>query len=50
VANSAYYYNAVNWAVDQSITQGKADGSFSPKGSCNRAQAVTFLYRYLGQE
>ena len=42
---SAYYYNAVLWAVNASITNGTSDTSFSPDAPCTRAQIVTFLYR-----
>ena len=40
-----YYYKAVLWAMDKSITKGMADTHFGPNAVCNRAQIVTFLYR-----
>ena len=42
-----YYYDAVLWAVDQQITTGTTETTFAPGDSCNRAQIVTFLYRYM---
>ena len=48
VPASAYYYNAVLWAVEQQITSGTSATTFSPNSSLNRAQAVTFLYRAAG--
>lgn len=42
----SYYYDAVLWAVEQSITTGTSATTFSPNATCTRAQAVTFLYRY----
>ncbi|MGN1001791.1 MAG: S-layer homology domain-containing protein [Oscillospiraceae bacterium] len=36
---------AVNWAVEQGITNGTSDTTFSPAAICTRAQIVTFLYR-----
>ena len=48
VAESAYYYDAVRWAVAQGITTGTSDTTFSPNASCNRAQTVTFLWRAAG--
>lgn len=48
VASNEYYYNAVLWAVRQGITTGTSASSFSPNATCNRAQTVTFLYRYAG--
>ena len=49
VAEDAYYYNAVLWAVDKPITTGITDTTFCPDAICNRAQAVTFLYRAAGE-
>ena len=37
---------AVAWAVTQGITQGTSDTEFTPDRPCNRAEAVTFLYRW----
>lgn len=48
VSTSAYYYNAVVWAVANGITNGVTDTTFEPNGSCTRAEAVTFLYRAAG--
>jgi len=45
VAASAYYSNAVLWAVKNGITGGTTDTTFSPNNNCTRAQIVTFLYR-----
>ena len=45
VPATAYYYNAVLWAVEQGITAGTGKNSFSPSSVCTRAQVVTFLYR-----
>lgn len=48
VSSSAYYYNAVQWAVKNNITQGTSSGKFSPDSACTRAQVVTFLWRAKG--
>jgi len=45
VVAGEYYYEAVRWAVSQSITDGTSDTAFSPLVGCTRGQAVTFLYR-----
>ena len=45
VAESAYYYDAVLWALDNGITNGKTATTFEPTDSCTRAQTVTFLWR-----
>lgn len=50
VPSNAYYAVAVEWAVGNDITNGTnpAGTLFSPEVGVSRAQAVTFLYRYLG--
>lgn len=45
VAEDAYYYDAVLWAVEVGITAGTGGGKFSPDQPCTRAQVVTFLWR-----
>ena len=42
----SYYYDAVLWAVENGITKGTSDMTFSPDATCSRAQIVTFLWRY----
>ncbi|MBQ4550302.1 MAG: WG repeat-containing protein [Oscillospiraceae bacterium] len=39
-----FFYKAVLWAVENGITSGTSDTTFSPAQPCNRAQVVTFLY------
>ncbi len=46
---SAYYYDAVGWAVQNGVTNGTGGGMFSPDNVCTRAQIVTFLYRYFNR-
>lgn len=48
VPASAYYYDAVLWAVQNGITDGTDAVYFTPGGFCTRAQLVTFLYRAAG--
>lgn len=48
VPSGSYYYDAVLWAVKNSITTGTDAIHFSPDGICTRAQAVTFLWRAAG--
>ena len=48
VPAGSYYAKAVAWAVENGITLGTGDGTFSPDATCTRAQSVTFLYRALG--
>jgi|GEM_PF-6401187 len=49
VSPSDYYYNAVLWAVEQGITTGTGDTTFSPGTTCARAHIVTFLWRCEGK-
>ena len=46
VKSSAYYADAVLWAVKENITKGTTSTTFSPNADCTRAQIVTFLWRY----
>ena len=48
VPNSAYYYEAVKWAVKNGITGGVGNNLFAPGQPCTRAQIVTFLWRAAG--
>lgn len=48
VAEGAYYYDAVAWAVQNGITNGTSATTFGPDVSCTRAQMVTFLWRAAG--
>ena len=41
----SYYYDAVLWAVENGITKGTSDTTFSPDATCSRAQIVAFLWR-----
>ncbi|MBQ1515433.1 MAG: S-layer homology domain-containing protein [Lachnospiraceae bacterium] len=40
------FRRAIVWAAWMGITTGYSDGTFRPMNPCNRAQAMTFLYRY----
>ena len=48
VSKGAWYYNAVLWAVENSITSGTTATTFAPDMTCSRSQVVTFLYRAEG--
>ena len=49
VEDSHYFAGAVLWAVENSITYGTGEKTFSPEDQCIRAQIVTFLYRYFAE-
>ena len=42
---SEEFKTAINWAVQEGVTNGFPDGSFQPDKSCTRAEIVTFLWR-----
>ena len=46
VPEGEFYYDAVLWAVENGITNGMDATHFGPCQDCNRAQVVTFLYRF----
>ncbi|MBQ6755411.1 MAG: S-layer homology domain-containing protein [Oscillospiraceae bacterium] len=43
-----WYKKAVQWAVEQGITNGTSDTTFSPDNACSVAEVITFLYRAAG--
>lgn len=49
VAEGAYYYDAVLWAMENGITEGTTPTTFSPNNPCTRAHAMTFLWRAEGK-
>ena len=49
VKRSDWYYNAVQWAVSEGITNGTSKTTFSPSKTCNRAEIVTFLWNQAGK-
>lgn len=48
VPNDAYFAQPVKWAVEQGITVGTSDTTFSPYATCSKAQILTFLWRGNG--
>ena len=50
VPASAYYAKAVEWAVENGITNGMTETTFAPDATCTRGQSVTFLHRALDKK
>ena len=48
VPETAFFHDAVLWAVENGITSGTDATHFSPEQRCTRAQIVTFLYHAKG--
>ncbi|MBE6855528.1 MAG: S-layer homology domain-containing protein [Ruminococcus sp.] len=48
VESGSYYEKAVQWAVENGVTAGTTDTTFSPNMIVTRAQVVTFLWRAAG--
>jgi len=49
VPADAEYAQAVAWAVENGVTNGTSDTTFSPDDTCTRGQIVTFLYRAMAK-
>ena len=49
VKEGDFFFNPVLWAVEEGITTGIDATHFAPYATCNRAQAVTFLWRAAGK-
>ena len=45
VKEGEYYADAVNWAVENGVTNGTSETTFGPDGVCTRGQIVTLLHR-----
>ena len=45
VPADSYYAQAVLWAVENGITGGTSENTFSPDANCSRGQIVAFLWR-----
>lgn len=50
VNEDRYFYQAVQWAYENEITVGTSKTEFSPDAPCTRAQAVTLIWRFAGEE
>ena len=46
---SDYFYDAVQWALDNNITSGTSATTFSPNMTCSRAHIITFLWAAAGK-
>ena len=50
VAADADYAAAVAWAVENAVTTGTSETTFSPDSTCTRGQIATFLYRAFADQ
>ncbi len=48
VEEGVWYGKAVDWAVENDITKGTSEDTFSPDTVCDRAMCLTLLYRLVG--
>ncbi len=49
VSEKAWYYEAVEYAVENGLMNGVGGGKFDPEGTMTRAMLVTVLWRYEGE-
>ena len=49
VAEDAWYYDAVLWAMENGVTNGVSDTLFAPGQTCTRAEAMGFLWKACGK-
>jgi len=49
VPEDSFFLDPVLWAVNEGITTGTSETTFSPDDACLRAHAVTFLWRAAGE-
>lgn len=48
IKENQWFYNAVDWALENGITYGLNNSTFGPLSPCTRAQIVTFIWRTAG--
>ena len=48
VAADTWYAKSVAWAVENGVTSGTGEGTFSPEETCTTAEILTFLWRAAG--
>ncbi len=48
VSKDSVFYDAIIWAVQNKVTNGTTDTTFSPNKGCTRAEIVAFLYNAAG--
>ena len=49
VPATAYYADAVAWAMAEGVTEGTGNNCFSPLRDCTRAEMVCFLFNYFAK-
>ena len=42
------FYSAILWAANNGVASGTTNTAFSPNSTCTRGQAMTFIYRDMG--
>ena len=42
------FYSAILWAANRGVASGTTSTTFSPNSTCTRGQAMTFIYRDMG--
>ena len=42
------FYSAILWAANRGVASGTSSTTFSPNSTCTRGQAMTFIYRDMG--
>lgn len=45
----AWYRDAIAWAAEQKVVNGRGDGTFDPAGFITREELVTMIWRYAGE-
>lgn len=48
VDKTKYYFDPVLWALEEEVTSGTSEKTFSPNATCTQGQILTFLWRAAG--
>lgn len=47
VDSDDWYYDAVEWAADKGLVNGRGDGTFDPESNITRQEMITMIHRYV---
>ncbi|HJD43076.1 MAG TPA: S-layer homology domain-containing protein, partial [Candidatus Mediterraneibacter quadrami] len=45
VPSGSWYEEPLSWAVEEGVTTGTSESTFSPDVTCSKAEILTFIWR-----
>ena len=50
VPSGSWYEEPISWAVEEGVTTGTSESTFSPDVTCSKAEILTFIWRACGSQ